>query len=110
MDSAMVSSDLLDTIVQMSKDPVPNVRFNVSECIRALAQMGQLDAESYEGSVRACLARMINDEDSDVRYFADMAIQACEDVVRPSEQQPQQGEPDAMLLTLRPDAAAAPQT
>jgi vesicle coat complex subunit len=109
LDKSIVASDMLKSIVRLSSDAVPNVRFNVSECIRSLAQMDKLDGHSYEVSVRDCLNRMMTDDDSDVRYFAELALHACSDVVQSSAPNVQ-GAGDAMMLTLRTDAAANSQT
>nr|CAH8862808.1 unnamed protein product [Trichobilharzia regenti] len=59
---------LLPTVLSMHTDNVPNVRFKVAQ---ALSNLGlQLDAKDIDSEVKACLHRLAEDSDTDVKFYA----------------------------------------
>jgi serine/threonine-protein phosphatase 2A regulatory subunit A len=64
--------------LELAKDPIPNIRFNVS---KALEVMATSFADVADGRVfirdwiLPTLERQKNDPDADVRYFASRALQ-----------------------------------
>mmetsp|Transcript_51669 Transcript_51669/g.124265 ORF Transcript_51669/g.124265 Transcript_51669/m.124265 type:complete len:582 (-) Transcript_51669:224-1969(-) len=78
--AAVVSHDALLTsilplVLQMTADPVPNVRFNAAKALQQL--LPQLDASLIQQQVKPCLLRLAEDSDKDVRYFAGQGLQSC---------------------------------
>ena len=70
-----VSSTMLPLVLQMSADPVPNVRFNAAKTLRQLAPL--LDSVTVHERVKPCLSSLSDDHDSDVSYFARQGLQSC---------------------------------
>uniref|UniRef100_A0A0M3HGD6 TIP120 domain-containing protein n=1 Tax=Ascaris lumbricoides TaxID=6252 RepID=A0A0M3HGD6_ASCLU len=55
--------------LQLSGDDIPNVRLNVA---KTLLQVGRaIDRNSVKKYVKPLLTKLMNDEDFDVRYFAE---------------------------------------
>ena len=69
----LLTGTLLPMVIQMSADPVPNVRFNAAKTLRQLAPM--LDAATVVERVRPCLTTLVDDQDHDVSYFATQGLQ-----------------------------------
>ena len=74
----IVRSDVIGALLELSKDPIPNIRFNVA---KALEVMASSFGDSPEGRafvqdwITPTLERQQNDQDADVRYFANRALQ-----------------------------------
>ena len=74
----IVRSDVIGALLELSKDPIPNIRFNVA---KALEVMTSSFGDSPEGRkfvqdwIAPTLERQQNDQDADVRYFANRALQ-----------------------------------
>ena len=74
----IVRTDVIGPLLELSKDPIPNIRFNVA---KALEVMAGSFGSSPEGRVfvqdwiAPTLERQKNDQDADVRYFANRALQ-----------------------------------
>ena len=83
----------------MSADPVPNVRFNVCKCIGSLVKMNRIESPDSQQSVKECLDRLKQDPDTDVRYFAEQAIQVCESSTTPGNTEGQNVDDDKMMLS-----------
>ena len=66
---------LLPTALAMVEDPVPNVRFNVANCLAAICKV--LDAATASQKVKPALQLMCEDSDPDVKFFAYKALQLC---------------------------------
>jgi hypothetical protein len=56
---------------------VPNIRFNVARELQAVAP--HCGIASYESQVLPVLTVLLDDDDRDVRYFAEKAISSLED-------------------------------
>lgn len=74
----MLQETVLDPLVQLASDPIPNIRFNVAKALETVAvSLG----ESPEGvqlvqhKVAPVLEALKNDPDADVRYFASKGLQ-----------------------------------
>jgi serine/threonine-protein phosphatase 2A regulatory subunit A len=74
----IVRSEVIGPLLELSKDPIPNIRFNVA---KALEVMATSFGDSPEGRtfvhdwIAPALERQQNDQDADVRYFANRALQ-----------------------------------
>jgi len=66
MNSDIASQKMLPIVLEMSKDNVPNVRFNVA---KALSSFGPKCANSMH-SITQTLNKLVEDSDRDVRHFA----------------------------------------
>ncbi|KAJ3485559.1 hypothetical protein NLI96_g4863 [Meripilus lineatus] len=74
----IIRGDILDTLLQLAQDPIPNIRFNVSKSLEVLATTFGNTPEGRQ-LVRQRIAPMLdsqkNDQDADVRFFASKALQ-----------------------------------
>merc|ERR1711934_494254 len=68
----VLANNLLPSVMSMAEDPVPNVRFNVANCLKKFC--AHLDAASLS-KVKPLLTGMCEDQDPDVCYFAYQALQ-----------------------------------
>mmetsp|Transcript_20349 Transcript_20349/g.42839 ORF Transcript_20349/g.42839 Transcript_20349/m.42839 type:complete len:103 (-) Transcript_20349:221-529(-) len=68
----MVHQHVLPVVINLSTDPVPNIRFNVAKTLQSLAT--QVDAPVVSSDIQPCLSSMIGDDDRDVKYFANCAL------------------------------------
>ncbi|KAF6773572.1 hypothetical protein AHF37_07714 [Paragonimus kellicotti] len=59
---------MLPTIIQLGRDPVPNVRFKVCQILGKLGHL--LDANTIQTFVKPSLESLGADADPDVMYFA----------------------------------------
>ena len=69
---------ILETIVHLASDPIPNIRFNVAKALEVLAtvlaQQGD-GVELVKQHVIPSLEKLKDDSDADVRYFAGKALE-----------------------------------
>ena len=73
-----MSSDILDTLLQLAQDPIPNIRFNVAKSLEVLATTFASLPEGQamiHTKIMPVLEAQKNDPDADVRYFAAKAQQ-----------------------------------
>lgn len=78
MNLDIIRSDILEPLLALAKDAIPNIRFNVAKSLEVLATTysktpGGL--ELVQSKVVPVLEQMKNDSDADVRYFAMRALQ-----------------------------------
>ena len=74
----IISGDILDTLLQLGQDPIPNIRFNVAKSLEVLATSFGKTPEGKQlitQKVIPILEVQKNDQDADVRYFAAKALQ-----------------------------------
>ncbi|KAI0814953.1 ARM repeat-containing protein [Irpex lacteus] len=74
----IISGDILDTLLQLGQDPIPNIRFNVAKSLEVLAATFGNTPEGKQlirQKVLPILEAQKNDQDADVRYFATKALQ-----------------------------------
>jgi serine/threonine-protein phosphatase 2A regulatory subunit A len=75
----MVKESILPTITEMSKDPIPNIRFNVAKSLETLIPLLKKDpstTELVESSVKPTLEKLSTDQDVDVKFFATRALES----------------------------------
>lgn len=68
---------VLPAVLEMEKDPVPNVRFNSARTLAELyarLKADKLGSEDWEAELVASLRRLVTDTDRDVRYFSTQAL------------------------------------
>ena len=68
-------STMLPLVLKMSKDPVPNIRFNVAKVLQKL--ISQVDSSTVAKDIKPTLQTLHEDGDKDVKYFAAEALAAC---------------------------------
>jgi len=73
--SDVVGSKLLPLVVDLCGDAVPNIRLNACKTLQII--IPKLDAALVESKVKPLLNKLFEDKDRDVRYFASIALQAC---------------------------------
>jgi hypothetical protein len=74
MSKEALNKTLLPSVLKLCKDSVPNVRFNASKCLEAIA--GRVDKGSAVKDVKPQLEAMLKDTDSDVKFYAQAALAA----------------------------------
>lgn len=75
---AIIRSDVIGPLLELSKDPIPNIRFNVAKAFEVMATSFAAVAEGpafVQEFIIPALDRQKNDPDADVRYFALRALQ-----------------------------------
>ena len=75
----IVGGDIIETLLQLGRDPIPNIRFNVAKALEVLATtFGNQEPEGKQ-LVRQKIVPMLEaqqkDPDADVRFFASRAGQ-----------------------------------
>lgn len=73
-----MQGEILDTLLQLAQDPIPNIRFNVAKSLEVLATtFGDLPDGRLlvRQKITPVLDSQKNDQDADVRYFASKALQ-----------------------------------
>ncbi|KAF8350054.1 armadillo-type protein [Amanita rubescens] len=74
----IIRADVITPLLELSKDPIPNIRFNVSKSLEVLAATFGDTPEGrqfVQDWITPTLERQKNDLDADVRYFATRALQ-----------------------------------
>ena len=71
----LLTSVMLPLVIKLSRDTVPNIRFNVAKTLHHLIPL--LDNNTVQSQVRPCLQKLNEDTDKDVKYFADQALKSC---------------------------------
>ncbi|KAF0691128.1 Aste57867_17585 [Aphanomyces stellatus] len=77
MASDAIQSAILPLVLELSKDPVPNIRFNVAKTLETISP--QLDDQTKLTLVGPCLQTLLADVDGDVQYFATRAAQRMQE-------------------------------
>ena len=81
----IISGDIIETLLQLGQDPIPNIRFNVAKSLEILATTFGNTPEGKE-LVRSKIVPMLEaqqkDPDADVRFFASKALQQVHAVER----------------------------
>mmetsp|Transcript_55789 Transcript_55789/g.126035 ORF Transcript_55789/g.126035 Transcript_55789/m.126035 type:complete len:596 (+) Transcript_55789:102-1889(+) len=66
---------LIPLVVKMASDPIPNVRFNAAKSIQALHKACvSVSPTAIDRSLAPCLHQLQNDQDPDVKFFAQRAM------------------------------------
>ncbi|XP_023063979.2 serine/threonine-protein phosphatase 2A 65 kDa regulatory subunit A beta isoform isoform X2 [Piliocolobus tephrosceles] len=70
----ITTKQMLPIVLKMAGDQVANVRFNVAKSLQKIGPI--LDTNALQGEVKPVLQKLGQDEDMDVKYFAQEAISA----------------------------------
>ncbi|OSX67583.1 hypothetical protein POSPLADRAFT_1164991 [Postia placenta MAD-698-R-SB12] len=79
----IVRGDIIDTLLHLSNDPIPNIRFNVAKALEVLATTFGNTPEGrqlVQQKIIPALEILKNDTDADVRFFATRALQSAHGV------------------------------
>uniref|UniRef100_A0A2K5EV08 Protein phosphatase 2 scaffold subunit Abeta n=1 Tax=Aotus nancymaae TaxID=37293 RepID=A0A2K5EV08_AOTNA len=68
----ITTKQMLPIVLKMAGDQVANVRFNVAKSLQKIGPI--LDTSALQGEVKPVLQKLGQDEDMDVKYFAQEAI------------------------------------
>ena len=74
----IMRSDIIGHLLELTKDPIPNIRFNVAKALEVMATSFGSTSEGralIQEQVAPILQTLKNDVDVDVRYFAARALQ-----------------------------------
>ncbi|XP_072907513.1 serine/threonine-protein phosphatase 2A 65 kDa regulatory subunit A beta isoform-like [Hemitrygon akajei] len=63
---------MLPMVLQMAGDKVANIRFNVAKTLKKIGPV--LDADTLQNEVKPILGKLSQDQDMDVKYFAQEAM------------------------------------
>lgn len=74
-DADRISQSMLPFILKLANDNVPNVRFNVAKLLSLTIPILSTAALLQ---VRPILVSMVSDEDVDVRFFSQQALELCD--------------------------------
>lgn len=75
----IIKDTILPTVLDMTEDTIPNVRFNVAKSLEVLTPILKDDPITQslmESKVKPALEKLQSDADMDVRWFADKALLA----------------------------------
>ncbi|EGO30982.1 hypothetical protein SERLADRAFT_455450 [Serpula lacrymans var. lacrymans S7.9] len=75
---AIVRSEIIEPLLQLAMDAIPNIRFNVAKSLEVLATTFGQSSEGHalvQQRIIPALEHQKNDTDADVRYFATRALQ-----------------------------------
>lgn len=78
LDLEIINAEILDRLLELADDPIPNIKFNVAKSLEVLATTFGKTPEGkllVEQKILPKLETQSNDADADVRYFASRAIQ-----------------------------------
>eukprot|EP00529_Nitzschia_sp_RCC80_P015281 CAMPEP_0113491478 /NCGR_PEP_ID=MMETSP0014_2-20120614/27576_1 /TAXON_ID=2857 /ORGANISM="Nitzschia sp." /LENGTH=704 /DNA_ID=CAMNT_0000385269 /DNA_START=209 /DNA_END=2323 /DNA_ORIENTATION=- /assembly_acc=CAM_ASM_000159 len=76
MDAQVAQVEMLPLLLEMSTDPVPNIRFNVAKSLAELGPViwkGPFASTVYDQQVHPVLTLLQEDSDRDVRFYANSA-------------------------------------
>ena len=79
----MLQETVLDPLVQLASDPIPNIRFNVAKALETVAtSLGSTPegAQLASQKIAPVLEALKGDPDADVRFFASRALQKAQGV------------------------------
>ncbi|KAI9314503.1 armadillo-type protein [Dichotomocladium elegans] len=73
-----VRDSVMPTVIEMSNDPIPNIRFNVAKSLETmipLFKQNKATATLVSSLARPTLEKLSGDTDGDVRFFANRALE-----------------------------------
>jgi len=77
MESSIVKTEIVPIVLDMSTDPVANIRFNVAKGLEQVSLVA--GKEVYQSQIRPILSMLMDDDDRDVRFFADKTSKQLEE-------------------------------
>jgi len=78
LDYDIIKTEILDRLLELADDPIPNIKFNVAKALEVVATTYGNTPEGkqlVQSKILPKLETQSNDADADVRYFASRAIQ-----------------------------------
>ncbi|MCO5549546.1 hypothetical protein L7F22_003018 [Adiantum nelumboides] len=79
LNTSVIVDSVLETVLPMVNDPIPNIRFNVAKSFEVLAQVLNETPEGkavIKSKILPGLEKLKDDQDADVRFFAQKAMEA----------------------------------
>ncbi len=70
---SVFQEQMLPVLLKAAQDPVPNIRLRAAKVLGIVGQ--KVEEAHLQQSVKPVLARMVQDSDRDVKYFAEEALQ-----------------------------------
>ncbi|KAN0064323.1 protein phosphatase 2A structural subunit [Thecaphora frezii] len=80
LNTVAIKDSVLETVVPMVEDPIPNIRFNVAKAFEVLASVLTQTTEGrhvVESRIVPALEKLREDSDADVRFFAQKALEVA---------------------------------
>jgi serine/threonine-protein phosphatase 2A regulatory subunit A len=68
----VVTQQIVPLALTMAVDPIPNIRFNVAKLFGKIQKF--VDVQDGNEKIKPVLKKMTEDEDVDVRYFAQQSL------------------------------------
>jgi serine/threonine-protein phosphatase 2A regulatory subunit A len=70
---------IVPAVLQLTKDPIPNIRFNAAKCLEVIIPILKKSANhpTVTEVIKPALSKMTEDNDQDVRYFGQRALVLC---------------------------------
>lgn len=78
LNTEAICDNILETVVPMVDDPIPNIRFNVAKAFEVLAGVLSQTSEGkavIKSQIVPGLEKLKEDQDADVRFFAQKAAE-----------------------------------
>jgi serine/threonine-protein phosphatase 2A regulatory subunit A len=78
LDVEAICDSVLETVLPMVNDPIPNIRFNVAKSFEVLAKVLNQSPEGkqvIQSKIIPGLEKLKEDQDADVRFFAQKAFE-----------------------------------
>ena len=72
LNAELATQQVLPAVLELCRDPVPNIRFNAAKALETIAPL--VEPRAVAGDIRPCLSTMVQDADRDVKYFAEKAM------------------------------------
>ncbi|PVG03360.1 putative ser/thr protein phosphatase 2A regulatory subunit A [Serendipita vermifera] len=76
----VIRDDILETVLRLAGDPIPNIRFNVAKTLEVIGGVMETSNEGKEvtkNNLIPTLQQLQADNDADVRYFSTRALERC---------------------------------
>lgn len=84
LDVDVVRSSVLEVILALAGDKIPNIRFNVAKALEVLAvamgQQGEAGKQVVVEGILPALEKLRSDSDADVRFFAEKASAVAQQI------------------------------
>ena len=83
LDPDTIINCILPSLLNMVQDPIPNIRFNVAKAFEVLIQelkSSSVGIQTVQEQIVPALQALSDDPDADVRYYAQKALVAAQDM------------------------------
>jgi serine/threonine-protein phosphatase 2A regulatory subunit A len=80
LNTEAICDSVLETVLPMVNDPIPNIRFNVAKSFEVLAAVLNETSEGkavIKSKIVPGLEKLKEDQDADVRFFAQKALETA---------------------------------